>query len=100
MEYMSLGSLYDFIRSTSRGDSQRGFENTTLERKRASILEDVAHGVRFLHAFQPAVIHGDLKSRNVLLDSRFGAKVTDFGLSAKRDFGAAGTPFWMAPELF
>jgi class 3 adenylate cyclase len=35
-----------------------------------------------------------------LVDSRFRAKVTDFGLSQdKGSAGCAGTPFWMAPEL-
>lgn len=55
--------------------------------------------MRFLHAANPKVIHGDLKAANILVDSRFRAKVADFGLSAKKKVGATGTPFWMAPEL-
>ncbi len=55
-------------------------------------------GCRFLHASDPAVVHGDLKSMNVLVDSRFRAKVADFGLSIKYK-ACAGTPYWMAPEL-
>lgn len=63
------------------------------------ILQDIAKGVRFLHAADPRVIHGDLKAANVLVDSKFRAKVADFGLSQKKRVGATGTPYWMAPEL-
>jgi len=33
------------------------------------------------------------------VDSRFRAKVSDFGLSQKKAIGGTGTPYWMAPEL-
>ena len=45
------------------------------------------------------ILLGDLKSGNILIDSKFKAKVTDFGLSQKRELGGTGTPFWMAPEI-
>jgi len=54
--------------------------------------------MRFLHAASPKVIHGDLKALNVLVDSKFHAKICDLGMS-KKHRGATGTPLWMVPEL-
>jgi len=90
MEYMDNGSLYDLLHNAS----------IVIDGEFISpILQDIICGARFLHAAEPPVIHGDLKAGNVLVDARFRAKISDFGLSAKKYTGAAGTPFWMAPEL-
>jgi guanylate cyclase len=90
MEYMDHGSLYDLLHN----------ETMTIEGEVVlPILRDIAQGVRFLHASSPQVIHGDLKAQNILVDSKFRAKVADFGLSQKKQVGGTGTPFWMAPEL-
>lgn len=89
MEFMDHGSLYDCIHN----------ETMVIEGELLlPILQDIAKGVRFLHAATPQVIHGDLKAQNVLVDSKFRAKVADFGLSQKKRVGATGTPYWMAPE--
>jgi len=104
MEYMDHGSLFDLLHNDTlviEGDLV------------LPILRDISQGMRFLHAANPLVIHGDLKSHNILVDSKFRAKVTDFGLSQKKHAGvfpnykisgrshhdAVGTPLWMAPEL-
>eukprot|EP00594_Rhizosolenia_setigera_P005967 CAMPEP_0178950414 /NCGR_PEP_ID=MMETSP0789-20121207/6639_1 /TAXON_ID=3005 /ORGANISM="Rhizosolenia setigera, Strain CCMP 1694" /LENGTH=1268 /DNA_ID=CAMNT_0020631137 /DNA_START=75 /DNA_END=3882 /DNA_ORIENTATION=- len=90
MEYMDHGSLYDVLHN----------ETMIIEGEFVlPILRDIAQGVRFLHSATPQVIHGDLKAQNVLVDAKFRAKVADFGLSQKKEVGAAGTPLWMAPEL-
>eukprot|EP00980_Cylindrotheca_fusiformis_P028589 scaffold22613_cov126-Cylindrotheca_fusiformis.AAC.9 len=61
---------------------------------------DVSQGLRFLHSSIPQVVHCDIKSANVLVDSRFRAKVADFGLSHDKYVkGITGTAYWMAPEL-
>ena len=39
------------------------------------IMRDVVQGMRFLHAAAPSIVHADLKSGNVLVDSSFRAKV-------------------------
>jgi guanylate cyclase, other len=88
MEYMDHGSLYHLLRNKTMV-----LNGEVL----LPILCDIVQGVRFLHAASPKVIHGDLKAQNVLVDSRFRAKVADFGMSLKRE--ATGTLYWMAPEL-
>ncbi|CAB9499064.1 activated protein kinase catalytic subunit alpha-1 [Seminavis robusta] len=90
MEYMEHRSLYDLLQHPSMI-----IEGELL----LPILRDISQGVRFLHAANPQVIHGDLKAANILVDQRFHAKVADFGLSQKKAMGACGTPYWMAPEL-
>ncbi|KAL3902362.1 MAG: hypothetical protein SGILL_010853, partial [Bacillariaceae sp.] len=91
MEYMNQGSLFDVLMDKS--------VTLDVDEHILPILQDIAQGIRFLHSANPLVVHGDLKSKNVLIDSNFRAKVTDFGLSSKRQNQATGTPFWMAPEL-
>ena len=83
MEYMDRGSLSDLLHN----------ETVSIDGEQIlPILRDVASGVRFLHASNPRVLHGDIKARNILVDSKFRAKVTDFGLSQKKRIGASGTP--------
>eukprot|EP00980_Cylindrotheca_fusiformis_P005531 scaffold1172_cov115-Cylindrotheca_fusiformis.AAC.6 len=91
MEYMDNGSLYDLLRNETM---YTGGEIIM------QIVRDVAQGMRFLHASKPPILHRDLKAKNILIDSRFRAKVADFGLSTKTKTkrGLSGTPFWMAPE--
>lgn len=82
MEYMDHGSLYDILHN----------ETMVMESELLlPILGDISQGVRFLHSANPQVIHGDLKAQNVLVDSRFRAKVADFGLSQKKNLGGTGT---------
>ena len=94
MEYMEYGSLYDLL------------HNETMDAGGEILLQitrDIVQGLQFLHASKPPILHGDLKAKNILVDSRFRAKVADFGFShiKQQKKGASvlrGTPFYMAPE--
>ncbi len=55
--------------------------------------------MEYLHAQQPPIIHRDLKSHNVLKSFDGKYKICDFGLVAINST-QAGTPAYMAPELF
>ncbi|EKX45193.1 hypothetical protein GUITHDRAFT_71567, partial [Guillardia theta CCMP2712] len=97
LELMELGSLHSLIHN----------QTLLLEVDMfVWMLLDVVQGVRFLHSSKPQVIHGDLKSKNVLVDSNLRAKVADFGLSLVKRVSfweeaseGTGTIAWMAPEL-
>lgn len=64
-----------------------------------NIKLDVASAMEYLHSLVPAIIHRDLKTLNVLIAPNGAAKICDFGL-VKNPNIAAGTPAYMAPELF
>ncbi|KAI9205023.1 kinase-like domain-containing protein, partial [Polychytrium aggregatum] len=76
--------------------------------EKVRLLYQVASGMAYLHGNN--IVHGDLKSLNVLLDGTFSAVVTDFGMSrtkhtsatanrTRRDQPAGGTLDYMAPEM-
>ncbi|KAF7354977.1 hypothetical protein MSAN_01413200 [Mycena sanguinolenta] len=75
---------------------------------RASLVADVAMGLEYLHSKN--VVHGDLKTLNILVTPSGRACITDFGLSTIIDelsleltfssrSGRAGTVRYQAPEL-
>jgi serine/threonine protein kinase len=97
MEFMEYGSLYDILRN----ETMYAGGEIILQ-----VVRDITQGIQFLHASKPPILHGDLKARNILVDSRFRAKVADFGFSTLKGTNAKasktsvlkGTPFFMAPE--
>ncbi|KAG8967635.1 hypothetical protein FRC03_009664, partial [Tulasnella sp. 419] len=48
---------------------------------RKKLVRQVAQGLIHLHNQSPAIVHGDIKGGNVLIDSNGNAALADFGLS-------------------
>ncbi|XP_070359139.1 interleukin-1 receptor-associated kinase 1 isoform X1 [Equus asinus] len=57
--------------------------------QRLDILLGTARAIQFLHQDSPSLIHGDIKSSNVLLDERLMPKLGDFGLARLSRFAGA-----------
>ncbi|XP_017652758.1 interleukin-1 receptor-associated kinase 1 isoform X1 [Nannospalax galili] len=57
--------------------------------QRLDILLGTARAIQFLHQDSPSLIHGDIKSSNVLLDERLMPKLGDFGLARFSRFTGA-----------
>lgn len=80
-EFCHNGNLFDLLHETV--DDPRG-EHYAVQipwPRRLRIALDVARGMNFLHTSTPVIIHRDLKSLNILVNEKWTAKVSDFGLS-------------------
>ena len=67
---------------------------------RAALGSGVAGGIAFLHSQTPSIVHGDLRSAKVAVDSSLTPKVCDFGI---RDVGSQnkrGAPQAATPADF
>ncbi|XP_065874759.1 probable serine/threonine-protein kinase PBL18 [Euphorbia lathyris] len=101
-EFMPKGSLENHLfKTTSSGGSRAlGWDI------RMKVAVDAARGLSFLHDFDHQIIYRDFKASNVLLDSDFHAKLSDFGLAKAGPTGdcthvstqVLGTEGYAAPE--
>lgn len=69
---MPNGSLFEVLQND---DVTLGWDS------KMRFAVDVAKGLTYLHECVPPILHGDLKSLNVLVDKAMNAKVSDFGLT-------------------
>ncbi|GMY08468.1 L-type lectin-domain containing receptor kinase S.4-like [Fagus crenata] len=75
--------------------------------QRFKIIKGVASGLLYLHEeWEQTVVHRDIKAGNVLLDSDFNGRLSDFGLAKLYEHGSnpcttrvVGTLGYLAPEL-
>lgn len=116
-EFLKQGSLRDIL------------SNNTIKlawQQRLRLLRSTALGLNYLHSLTPAIIHRDLKSSNLLVqtllpstvdiflniesqyhktqvDDSWTVKVADFGFARIKEENSTmtrcGTPSWTAPEI-
>ncbi|EGC33327.1 hypothetical protein DICPUDRAFT_8978, partial [Dictyostelium purpureum] len=97
-EYLDRGSLRDVLDTTSPNELSLNIK--------IKMLIDITQGMNYLHTYNPSIIHRDLKTLNLLVDTNYNVKVSDFGLSrfisgigsSAKTF--CGTLSWIAPEVF
>ncbi|XP_015762338.1 PREDICTED: speract receptor-like [Acropora digitifera] len=97
MQYCSRGSLQDILEN----------EDVKLDHMfMASLIADIVKGMAYMHSTD-LKSHGNLKSSNCLVDSRWVLKITDYGLPSFRakvkknreDYAYYRDLLWVAPEL-
>ncbi|KAL7219871.1 hypothetical protein ACSBR2_012854 [Camellia fascicularis] len=98
-EFMERGSLADIL-SNEKEAKELDWD------KRAKVVKGVANALLYLHHdCVPPIIHRDISSKNVLLNSELEARVSDFGTArflkpnSSNWTTIAGTYGYIAPEL-
>ncbi|KAF5205622.1 Lectin receptor kinase, partial [Thalictrum thalictroides] len=98
--------VYEFMPNCSLDTHLFGKKDSLCWEIRYKISLGLASALFYLHEeLEQCVVHRDIKSSNVMLDSNFNAKLGDFGLATLMDHelghqttGLAGTWGYMAPE--
>ncbi|XAR67820.1 Non-specific serine/threonine protein kinase [Bertholletia excelsa] len=74
--------VYEYMPNRSLQESLFSEYSDLNWEKRFEIILDVSRALAYLHfECDPPIVHGDVKPSNVLLDSEYRAKLSDFGLS-------------------
>lgn len=100
-DYQKKGNLADLLH-----DARRGRPSLSWARRHKIVL-GAARGLAHLHTgLETPIIHGNLKSKNVLVDENYVAHLTDYSLdrlmipsSAAQMMNAAALEGYKAPEL-
>ncbi|XP_012832534.1 PREDICTED: LOW QUALITY PROTEIN: L-type lectin-domain containing receptor kinase IX.1-like [Erythranthe guttata] len=98
--------VYEFMPNGSLDHHLFRRENILSWTQRYKIALGLASALLYLHEeWEQCVVHRDIKSSNIMLDSSFNVKLGDFGLARLMDHGLdpqttglAGTFGYMAPE--
>ncbi|ESQ31204.1 hypothetical protein EUTSA_v10003753mg [Eutrema salsugineum] len=99
-DYQPNGSLFNLIHG-SRSSRAKPLHWTSC----LKIAEDVAQGLYYIHQTSSALVHGNLKSTNILLGQDFEACLTDYCLSVLTDLSSSVSPddpdsfSYKAPEI-
>ncbi|KAG6652110.1 hypothetical protein CIPAW_06G160400, partial [Carya illinoinensis] len=105
-ERRELLLVYEFMPNGSLDSHLFKDERLLIWEARYKIAQGLASSLLYLHeGWEQCVVHRDIKSSNIMLDSNFNAKLGDFGLARLVDHAKgsqttvlAGTFGYMAPE--
>ncbi|KAL2502198.1 Leucine-rich repeat receptor-like serine/threonine-protein kinase BAM1 [Forsythia ovata] len=88
--------VYEYMKNGSLGEALHGKKGEFLNwNLRYKIAMDAAKGLCYLHHdCSPLIVHRDVKSNNILLNSSFEAHVADFGLAKFLVDGGARFLLW------
>ncbi|KAL9235369.1 hypothetical protein vseg_010131 [Gypsophila vaccaria] len=104
-EFMTNGALHDMLHNVETNNNGR----LNSWKMRIKVALDAARGIEYLHNYAvPPIIHRDIKTSNILLDSKWVGRVSDFGLSLKgpeteegsMSIKAVGTVGYIDPEYY
>ena len=74
-EYIERGSLFYVLRNDTEAKELNW-------KKRVNIIKGIANALSYLHHdCVPTIVHQDLTTNNILLNSEFEAIVADFGIA-------------------
>ncbi|KAL8048062.1 hypothetical protein ABFX02_07G039400 [Erythranthe guttata] len=77
-EHVENGSLHSWLHENKNNKKPEKLSWKT----RLRIAIDIANGLQYIHEHtRPRVVHEDINSKNILLDSNMRAKIANFGLT-------------------
>ncbi|XP_048435730.1 probable leucine-rich repeat receptor-like protein kinase At1g35710 isoform X2 [Pyrus x bretschneideri] len=100
--------LYEYLERGSLGKALYGVEgvNELIWATRVKIVQGLAHALSYLHHdCSPPIVHRDITVNNVLLESDFEVRLSDFGIARLLSTDSsnwtdiAGSFGYIAPEL-
>ncbi|MCD7464522.1 hypothetical protein HAX54_052932 [Datura stramonium] len=85
--------VFEYVPNGTLQDKLHGNRDMILPwRNRMAVAFQLAQAIEYLHDKCPLqIVHGDIKSSNILLDDQFNCKLCDFG-SAKIGFSSSVSP--------
>ncbi|PIN07358.1 Serine/threonine protein kinase [Handroanthus impetiginosus] len=98
-DYMERGSLFCVLK-----DEDEALELDWI--KRVNVVKSIAYALSYMHHdCTPPILHRDVSTNNILLNSKLEARLSDFGIARVLDPDSsnqtqiAGTRGYIAPEL-